>query len=153
MQLLQKNGLLNISGLSKHVKMNAEAAAASNNMGVSTKGAPMKPQPLGLNGEAKPKRGRPRGRGRGAGRGGRGRGRPSKVVAPPPEIPNEVFDVEDEFFCEAESDFDQRDADTKSLDSLEQANSFIEDEVAVGSMEAQMKAIKVIGKKCVLKSE
>ena len=86
MQLIQrKNGLLSFCGLSEDVNMNKEAATASNNMGVSTKSAPMKPQPLNLNGEVKPKRGRGRprgGRGGGRGAGGRGRGRPPKAPTP-----------------------------------------------------------------------
>ena len=148
MQLQLRNGLLKLSGLSEDAKMNEEAAAASNNMGVSTKGAPMKPQPLSRNGEAKPKRGRGRGRGSRGGRGGRGggRGRPKVVQPPVPVYQNEVFDVEDEFFSEADPEFDQRDPDTKSLDSLDQANSYVEDEVIVeDTIEEKKRAFKVIG--------
>ena len=110
----------------------------------------MKPQPLSLNGEAKPKRGRGRGRGSRGGRGGRGggRGRPKVVQPPVPVYQNEVFDVEDEFFSEVDPDFEQRDPDTKSLDSLDQANSYVEDEVdpVEDTIEDKKRAlVKVIG--------
>ena len=151
MQLIQrKNGLLNFCGLSEDANMNKEAVTASNNMGVSTKSEPTKPQPLNLNGEVKPKRGRGRPRG---GRGGpprvpsgRGRGRPPKAPTPIllPAAP--AHDVEDEFFIEDEDLLEvEREPDTKSLDSLDNANAFIEDEVGIDSVEAKMRAFRVIG--------
>ena len=147
MQLIQPlNGLLSFCGLSEDAKMNKEAVSASKNMGVSTKSAPMKPQPLDLNGEAKPKRGRGRPRG---GRGGRGRGRGRPAKPPTPIVPAApAHDVEDEFFMEDESDLleVETDPDTKSLDSLDPgASAFIEDEVGIDSVEAKMRAFRVIG--------